>query len=121
MGRPDLGGVPEQSGAGDCREYTATTAEIRPSLGRDLAGGARNVTVNLVSPRTMYGERMNQLDLRFGKILRFGGTRANASIDLYNALNANSVVTESSTFATWQRPQSILPARFAKVVLQIDF
>jgi hypothetical protein len=101
--------------------YTATTAEIRPSLGRDLAGGTRNVTVDLVAPRTMYGERLNQLDLRFGKILRLGRTRANASIDLYNALNANPVITESNTFATWRQPQSILPARFAKVVLQLDF
>ena len=101
--------------------YTAPTAEVRPSLGRDLSGGARNVTVNLVAPRTMYGERLNQLDLRFGKIIRFDRIRATASVDLYNALNGSPVITVSNAFANWLQPQSILPARFAKVVLQLDF
>ena len=38
-----------------------------------------------------------------------------------NALNANPVLTESAAFATWLRPQNILNARFAKVVVQLDF
>jgi hypothetical protein len=101
--------------------YTATNAVVAPSLGRNLSGGANNVTVGLVAPGTMYGERLNQLDLRFGKILKFGRTRATASIDLYNALNASPVLTQSAAFATWLRPQSILNARFAKVVMQLDF
>ena len=32
-----------------------------------------------------------------------------------------AVSTSSPDFATWQRPQQILNARFAKVVLQFDF
>jgi hypothetical protein len=47
--------------------------------------------------------------------------RANASVDLYNALNSNPVLTVNNSYASWQRPQSILPARFAKFVLQLDF
>ena len=101
--------------------YVATNAEVAPSLGRNLAGTARNVAVNLIEPRSMYGERINQVDLRFGKILRFGRARATASLDLYNALNSSGVLSSSDAFATWQRPQSILPARFAKVVLQFEF
>jgi hypothetical protein len=101
--------------------YAATNAEIRPSLGRDLAGGARNVTVNLVEPRTLYGDRINQLDLRVGKSLRFGRTRVTASMDLYNALNTNAVLAVNNEFAAWQQPQSILSARFAKIVLQFNF
>jgi hypothetical protein len=101
--------------------YTASNAEVRSSLGRNLAGGARNVTVNLIEPRMTYGERLTQLDLRFGKILRLGRARATVSLDLYNALNANTVLAQSTAFASWQQPQSILNARFAKVVAQLNF
>ncbi len=101
--------------------YTATNAVVAPSLGRNLSGGTANIPVNLVSPTTLYGERMNQLDLRIAKILRFGGVRATASVDLYNALNSSPVSTQSDAFASWQRPQAILNARFAKVVMQLDF
>ncbi len=47
--------------------------------------------------------------------------RANVGVDLYNALNAAPVITVNNSYGNWLRPQSILPARFAKVVLQFDF
>ncbi|HEY7188388.1 MAG TPA: hypothetical protein VH436_17650, partial [Vicinamibacterales bacterium] len=106
--------------------YVATNASVRTSLGRDLSGGAANVTVNLVAPGTMVGDRLNQLDLRFGKVLRFGGTRTVVSVDLYNAFNSNAVLTENAayrdtTISGWRIPTSILPARFAKFGVQFDF
>jgi hypothetical protein len=101
--------------------YTATNAVVSPSLGRNLAGGASNVTVNLAAPGTMYGERVTQLDLRIGKIFTAGGIRTTASFDLYNALNANSVLNQNDSFAAWQRPQEILQARFAKITVQLEF
>jgi hypothetical protein len=100
--------------------YTATNAVVSPSLGRSLSGGS-NVVVSLVAPGALYGERLNQLDFRFGKVLRFGRGRATATLDVYNALNRNPVVALSSAFATWLRPQQILPARFAKVGIQVEF
>jgi hypothetical protein len=69
----------------------------------------------------MYGERRNQVDFRIGKILRVGPTRLTASIDVYNAFNASSVLVLNNAFAAWQRPQQILTARFAKIVVQADF
>jgi hypothetical protein len=101
--------------------YLATTDEVRASLGRPLAGGARNVEVNLVEPRSMYGERLNQLDLRVSKILRFGRTRFNAGLDIYNALNSNAVLSVNPAYDSWQQPQEILNARFVKVVFQFNF
>ena len=101
--------------------YVALNAVVAPSLGRSLSGNTPNVTVSLIEPRSMYGDRINQLDLRFSKILRFGRTRATAGVDVYNALNSSSVFLLNNAFASWQQPQSILPARFAKVVLQFDF
>jgi hypothetical protein len=95
--------------------YNAPNAVIAPSLGRPLAGGAANATLNLVAPGTEYGDRVNQLDLRFGKVFRFGGTRTAFNVDLYNALNTDAILTQNSTFGVaWQRPQLLLPARFFK-------
>jgi hypothetical protein len=100
--------------------YTAANAVVQPSLGRPLSGGA-NVTVNLIEPGTMYGERLNQLDLRFGKVLRFGRTRTNVGLDMFNALNANPVLTENSSFAVWRTPLSILQPRYFRISAQFDF
>ena len=50
--------------------YVATNAQVAPSLGRNLCRATpQNVSVALVEPGTMYGDRLNQVDLRFGKIL----------------------------------------------------
>ncbi len=102
--------------------YVATNAMIAPSLGRSLSGGAANATVNILEPGAMFGDRVNQIDLRFAKILRIGSTRrVTVNFDVANALNANPVLTESAVFATWRQPQSILTARFVKFGLQLDF
>jgi hypothetical protein len=42
-----------------------------------------------------YGERLNQLDLRFGKVLRFARTRSVVSADLFNVLNSSIVPTRA--------------------------
>jgi hypothetical protein len=101
-------------------------AVVRQSLGRDLVGGAANVTVNLVRPGSMYGDRLNQLDMRFAKILKAGRNRTSINLDLYNLFNVNTVLTENAAYANasvtgWRVPTSILTARFAKISVQIDF
>jgi hypothetical protein len=101
--------------------YVAANAVVQPSLGRPLAGGAANVTVNLVAPGAMYGERLNQLDMRIGKILRFGTTKTNVGVDIFNALNANAVLTENSNFAVWRTPTQILQPRYFRFSAQFDF
>jgi hypothetical protein len=97
------------------------SAAIAPSLGRPLSGNAPNAQVNVVAPGTLYGDRLNQLDFRVGKIFRFGERRASVNIDLFNALNANAVLTENSAFAVWRQPLSILNARLIKFSANVDF
>ena len=84
-----------------------------------------NATVNLLEPGTTYRDALNQLDLRFAKIFRFGTTRTTISLDLYNATNANTILTLSSTYSptatTWQQPTLILQPRFFKIGAQFDF
>ena len=51
------------------------TNPARATLGRALVGTPTGtITVNVVEPNTMFGDRIDQLDLRIGKILRFGRT-----------------------------------------------
>ena len=100
--------------------YNAPNAVVAPSLGRSLAGGAANVTVDLLAPGS-YGDRLNQLDLRFGKIIKAGRTRTSLSVDLYNALNRSPVTQEQTAYAAFRQPLQILLARFAKLTVNIDF
>jgi hypothetical protein len=101
--------------------FVATNAVVLPSLGRPLAGGNANVTVNVVPPGALYGDRRNQFDLRLGKVLRFGRTRTKVNLDINNVFNANPVLTENPSFAVFRQPASILPARIARLGVQIDF
>jgi hypothetical protein len=104
--------------------YTVSNAAVASSLGRSLAGGLANVTVNLIAPGTLYGDRVNELDVRLAKILRFGRTRTNVGVDLYNVLNSAAVLTYNQAFiagGAWLTPTSVLSARFARISAQIDF
>ena len=62
-------------GAQLAANYVAPNAVVAPSLGRSLSGGNPNVTVNLVAPGDLYGDRVNQLDFRVAKVLRLGRAR----------------------------------------------
>jgi hypothetical protein len=101
--------------------YNLPNAVAAQALGRPLAGGAANISVPIVKPDTIYGERSNQVDLRFSKRLAVGRTRTTFSLDIYNAFNDSSVLTYNNNFAVWQRPTSILLARFVKLGMQLDF
>jgi hypothetical protein len=95
-------------------------------LNRPFAGiGGQTITVNLIEPGTLYGERTNQIDMRFAKILRFGRTRSTVGVDVYNLTNAAAVLTHNLTFVptttTWLRPNSVLQPRFVKFSAQVDF
>ena len=101
--------------------YNAPNAQVQPLLGRPLSGGAANITVNVLEPGRLYGERLKQLDLRFGRALRVGRTRTTVNLDVYNMLNSDTVLTQNNNFGAWQRPQSVLQSRFAKISAQFDF
>jgi hypothetical protein len=112
-------------GAQLAANYNVPAAVIAQSLGRLPSGGAANVTVNLVTPGTLYGDRINQLDVRLAKVLRVAGTRTKLSVDLYNALNSAAVIAYNQTYSptspAWLTPTSVLAARTARVGVSIDF
>ena len=100
----------------------AMWTSIQQQLGRPLSNNATNVTVNLLKPGQMRGERVNQVDFRVGKRLRFGRMRSTISLDVFNLLNPDTVFGQNQTFnATWLRPTSVMTARTAKITIQHDF
>jgi hypothetical protein len=104
--------------------YAAPNSAVAPSLGRNLSGNAPNVTINLVAPGTMYGDRLNQFDVRAGKSLKYGRSRTLIAVDVYNAVNSSAVLTYNNAFVpggTWLQPQTILTPRFFRLTAEITF
>ena len=104
--------------------YAAPNSAIAPSLGRNLSAGATaTATVPLVSPGTLYGDRLNQIDFRATRSFALGaGRRLQANVDVYNLANASPVLTLNNTFGpAWQRPLQILHARMLKFSAQVEF
>jgi hypothetical protein len=109
-------------GASLAANLVVPTATVAQSLGRPLSGNATSVTVNLIPPQTLFGDRINQVDFRIAKILRFGRTRTQVGVDIFNVMNSNVAQGYLQTFgATWLRPTSVMDARFARISGQIDF
>jgi hypothetical protein len=103
------------------------------SIPGGLAPGVVLQNVNLVTQGQVYGERINSLDLRFAKILRYGRTRSNIGIDLYNLFNSNTGTAFNQTFdlatsgagatpaGLFLRPTSVLNPRFVRFNVTVDF
>lgn len=115
-------------------QFTAT--EIAATLNRFPSGqttATQTTAVNLFNNFEAYYPQITVVDIRVGKILRVGRTRTNIGFDIFNALNANTgqayngtytrLGTGANTTATnfWGTPTLILPARFAKFSVQLDF
>jgi hypothetical protein len=107
--------------------WNAPAATVQSSLGRPIAGNQPFMTVNIVEPGQVFEKGLNQLDIRFAKLLRFGGTRSMISFDLYNATNSNTILTLNPNFVvgaasnTFLVPTSVLQPRFFKFGVQFDF
>jgi len=116
---------------GDLAANWAAPNSATVGLNRPFAGVAgTTVTVNLIEPGTLYGDRVNQFDMRFAKVLRFGRSRTNVGFDIYNIMNSSPVLTYNQTFVlpsatspngSWLTPTSVLQPRFVKFSAQIDF
>jgi hypothetical protein len=110
-------------GADLAANYIVNSTVARPSLGRNLSSG--NVTVNLIPPDTFFAERRNNVDLRLSKILRYGRTRTQVGVDIYNLMNNDTVTGFSQTFSptssSWLTPQDIVPARYVRFNVDVNF
>jgi len=97
-------------------EYSVPTAQIAPSLGRNLAGGARTVVVPLVQPGTMFADRMTRLDLRLGKRLRLTErVTLQGNLNVFNVFNGAAIHALNTTYGgSWQVPSRTQDGRMVQ-------
>ncbi len=120
--RSDQGGVLAAN-------WNANNTVLQPILSRVISGGLQNLTINLVEPGQVWGDRVNEVDLRIAKVLRFGRTRTSVGVDIFNLINSAAVLTYNQTYnpnvlsgpGAWLQPLSVLTPRFVKIGAQIDF
>ena len=108
-----------------------TTANVAAQLGRPIAGNAPLATLDMARLGDVYPDRLNTVDMRMSKVLRFGRFRANVGFDLYNLFNANTGVFTNATTgfnpnwgtdgSTYLRPNAILNPRYARFNATVDF
>ncbi len=121
------GGDVGTNGASRAANYQMTAAQFLAATGRPLRTGVTSETVNLLLPGDLYGDRIYGLDMRFAKIIRFKGKRANIGVDAYNLMNANTptayeaVYNPDPALNTWFRPTTVVQPRFVRFSVQFDF
>jgi hypothetical protein len=121
------GGDVATNGSSRSANYLMTPAQFLAATGRPLRPGVTSETVNLLLPGQIYGERVNNIDMRLAKIVRVKGTRANIGVDLYNLTNANTPTAVEATYdpasggERWFRPTAVLQPRFMRLNVQFDF
>ena len=107
-----------------------TGAELNSFLQKlNASGGVNGQPLPLVSNDARFNDNFSSLDLRLSKVFRLAGTRIKASLDMYNALNANPALTYNQTFnpavttgaGAWLTPTGVLAARVMKIGASIDF
>jgi hypothetical protein len=133
-----------QSLPGPVRQATVlySQAQITAALGRPATVGG-NKSVMAIEPAfplaipagvgtpfllgNDFGDRLNQLDLRFSKIFKLGGKRTlDANVDIYNTFNSDAVLTENATYSganggAWLLPTTVIQGRIFKLGVRLDF
>ena len=126
------GANPGTNGASRSATYRMTATgpaagQFQTITGRPLAPGLATQDVDLVLPGAVYGDRINVVDMRFAKVLRFGRSKANVGLDLYNLFNTNTATTYETVYdpvtngARWLQPTAVLLPRFMRLNVQLDF
>jgi hypothetical protein len=100
--------------------YNNSNRTTTTTLTRPFTNG--QAIVNVVQPGTQWGDRLNQIDLRFTKVLNVGKGKMDVNVDFYNAFNSDAVLTELGSFGpVWRLPTSVIQPRFVKFAVRYDF
>jgi carboxypeptidase family protein len=115
--------------------WQVPNSTIRALLGGTLPPGllaTGNSTIDLTDSdhQIFAGNRRTQVDMRFAKVFRFGRTRTDVGVDLWNLFNTNYATTYQGTYTTvpgqplggtWGNPTAIYPPRFVRLNFTVNF
>jgi hypothetical protein len=103
--------------------YPVSSAQIAPSLGRNLAAGpTATATVDLIPPNSLFEDRLQQVDVRFTRRFAFGKAKVRGNFDIYNLLNGSAILSQNLGYGSrWMQPVQILGGRVLKFSGQFDF
>ncbi|HXG86722.1 MAG TPA: TonB-dependent receptor [Vicinamibacterales bacterium] len=106
--------------------YTVTAA----IAGRPIIGSTANtptISVNLIQPNTVFLDYRKQLDMRVARTFRIGGYRIQGFADVFNVLDAGTVLRVTETFGAnpatnaWRNPLTIMDGRYIRFGTQMNF
>jgi hypothetical protein len=118
---------PGSSGNSLAGNYIIPNTTILQLAGRLPAGAfpTGNTTVNVVGAGDLFPKQVRTVDVRFAKILRFGRTRSDIGIDLYNLFNTNTPTAYNQTIvgdgSTYLRPTQIVDPRFLRFSVTVHY
>jgi hypothetical protein len=115
--------------------WQVPNAVIANALGRLPVGATATGNTNIEltdNEHRIYAEsRRTQIDMRFAKILRFGRTRTDVGLDVFNLLNTNYTTDYNTTYvfgtdnaprpSGWGTPISIYAPRFVRLNFTVNF
>jgi hypothetical protein len=77
---------------------------------------------DLVPPGTLYEPRLQQLDVRFSRSIRFDRLRVRGNLDVANIFNASNVLNLQRQFGPrYLDALQIMGGRLVKAGVQLDF
>jgi hypothetical protein len=108
---------------------------IAAALGRlpvgSTATGNTNIPLTDNEHRVYADERKTQVDMRLAKIVRFGRTRTDIGVDMFNLLNTNYATGFNTTYiyntdntprpSGWATPTAIYTPRFVRLNFTVNF
>ena len=109
------------------------TTIARLSGSRALArSSCCNSEINLIDSehRVFADNRRTQVDVRFAKVFKFGRTKTDIGVDLWNLFNTNYPTTYQGTYTTvagqplggtWGQPSAIYPPRFVRLNFTVNY
>jgi hypothetical protein len=127
--------LPNSPSSASCAPNPAACVTLQGLLGYLPTGvtATGTQTINLIDNdhRLYSGERRTQVDMRFAKIIRLGGTRADIGVDLANLLNTNYATNWENTYqysignsgsgGSWNNPTAIFAPRFVRLNFTVNF